>query len=232
MKPGVLTVTESRDVHWQMLVFCERLRNARKKPLRSQDRPERFTLTTRTSQARTMLDQPVTVNFHEAAPLGKILGFLAQTTGDDILIDHAALAAAETSDRVETSLTVQKQPLGAVLADVLRPLGLTYRAIGPNAIQVTTSEAAEERLELEFYPVGPRLDGGNSGEKLAERLKTEVAASTWSDAGGPGEVCFDAPSQCLIVLQSQPVQAAVERMLGAKGEGDEKKAEGGGRKAE
>ena len=218
-KERVVAVTQTRDVHQQVLVFCERLRNARKKPLRSHDRPEQFTLTTRTSQARQMLNQPVTVNYHEPAPLGKILGFLATATGSDILIDHAALAAAETSDRVETSLTVQQQPLGAVLADVLRPLGLTYRAIGANAIQVTSSEAAEERLELEFYPVGPRLKEANSAAKLIERLKTEVAAPTWTDAGGPGEVYFDAPSQCLIVLQSQRVQAAIERLLAAKGDG-------------
>ena len=239
-KQRALTVTQTRDVHQQVLVFCEKLRNARKKPLRSHDRPEQFTLTTRTSQARTMLDQPVTVNFHEPAPLGKILDFLAKATDSDILIDHAALAAAETSDRVETSLTVQKQPFGAVLADLLRPLGLTYRVVGPNAIQVTSNEAAEERLELEFYPVGPRLEKaplarlrrgaaknsprplgegqGVRAAKLIERLKTEVAASTWSDAGGPGEVYFDAPSQYLIVLQSQPVQAAIERFLAAKGE--------------
>ena len=101
---------------------------------------------------------------------------------------------------------------------------------------MTTKEAAEERLELEFYPVGPWLANENSplplGEgqgvraaALAERLKAQVAASTWSDVGGPGEVYFDPPSQCLIVLQSQPVQAAVERLLTAKGEGGRGKVE-------
>ena len=78
-----------------------------------------------------MLGRPVSANFHEPAPLGKILDFLAKATDSDILIDHAALAAAETSDRVETSLTVQKQPLAAVLDELLRPLGLAYRAVGP-----------------------------------------------------------------------------------------------------
>ena len=61
---------------------------------------------------------------------------------------------------------------------------------------------------------------------LAERLKTRVAASTWSNVGGPGEVYFDPPSQCLIVLQSQPAQAAVERLLAA---GPQQKGEGEGR---
>ncbi len=227
---GTLKVTQTREVHWQVLVFCEKLRNARKKPLRSRDRPELFTLATRTSQARAMLDRPVSANFHEPAPLAKILDFLAKVTDSEILIDHAALAAAETSDGVETSLTVERRPLGAVLHDLLRPLGLAYRAVGPYAIQVTSAEAAEERLELEFYPVGGWLAKKDSplalGEgpgvraaKLIERLKTAVAPATWSDTGGSGEVYFDTPSQCLIVLQSQPVQAAIERQLAAKGGG-------------
>ena len=59
---------------------------------------------------------------------------------------------------------------------------------------MTSAEAAAERLELEFYPVGSRLVGrlpsplgegpGVRAAKLIERLKTEVAAPTWSDAGG------------------------------------------------
>jgi hypothetical protein len=217
-KDRVLMVTQTRDVHWQVLVFCEKLRNARKKPLRSHDRPERFTLATRTGQARAMLDRAVAVNFHEPAPLSKILNFLAHATDSDILIDHASLAAAETSDRVETSLTVRNRPLGAVLDELLRPLGLAYRVIGPDAIQVTSTEAAEERLEVEFYPVGRRLNGATTAAKLIQRLKTEVAPPSWSDVGGSGEVDFDEPSQCLIVLQSQAVQAAVERMIASKHE--------------
>jgi hypothetical protein len=253
-EPGALVVVQTGCVHQQVLVFCEKLRKARHKPLRSSDNPERFALTTRLDQAQKMLDRPVTVNYHEPAPLVKVLAYLAKTTKSDILVNHAALAAAETSDRVEATLTVDKKALGASLEDLLRPLGLTYRVVGPNAIQVTTKEAVEERLELEFYPLGPWLDNKNSqlpiadegpkknsplplgedsnknspllsGEgpgvraaKLIERLKAQVAPSTWIDAGGPCEVYFDPPSRCLIVLQSQPAQAAIKRLLESKGE--------------
>ena len=68
------------------------------------------------------------------------------------------------------------------------------------------------------------MKGPEPAAELAERLKARVAASTWTDAGGLGEVYFDPPPQCLIVLQSQPVQAAIERLLAAKGE-----AEAGGK---
>ena len=52
-----------------------------------------------------------------------------------------------------------------------------------------------------------------SGATLAERLKARVAPTTWSDVGGPGEIYFDQPSKCLLVLQGQPAQAAIEEIL-------------------
>ena len=107
-----LLVFQSDDVHRQVLVFCEKLRNARHKPLRSRDDPEHFTLATRWDQARGTLDRPVTANFHEPAPLAKILAFLAEASAADILIDRAALAAAETSDRVEGIVTAKQEALG------------------------------------------------------------------------------------------------------------------------
>ena len=119
-----------------------------------------------------MLERPVTANFHQPAPLAKVLAFLAEAAGSDILIDRAALAAVETSDRVEATLTAKKQALGAALSELLRPLGLTYRAVGPSTIQVTTKEAADERLELEFYPVG-NVDLGPARESSPSALLRE-----------------------------------------------------------
>ncbi|MEN6457469.1 MAG: hypothetical protein ABFC63_00940 [Thermoguttaceae bacterium] len=210
---GALMVTQTGDVHRQVLVFCERLRNARQKPLRSHDRADRFTLETRTDQARQLIERPVSVNFHNPAPLAAILEFLAGATDSVILVDHAAMAAAETSDRVEASLTVQSRPFGQALAALLEPLGLCYRTVGVNAIQVTTPESLDERLELEFYPIKSWIDRHVSPERLAERLKSRVAPSSWSDVGGQAEIHYDAPSRCLIVLQSQPTQRAIEQLL-------------------
>jgi len=104
---------------------------------------------------------------------------------------------------------------------------LTYRAIGPRTIQVTTKEAAEERLELEFYPIGTLSveKKNDAGQAVIEQLKKNAAALGWSTAGN---LYFDPPSQCLIVLQPQAVQIAVERLLQKKE--DERKQKEKGKK--
>ncbi len=216
---NALLVVQTGDVHRRILIFCEKLRNARGLPLRSREDPRLFALTTRADRARKTLDRPATVNFHEPAPLARILAYLSQATGVDILVDRASLALADTSDQVEATLTARKQRLGEALTALLRPLGLTYRIVGDELIQVTTEEAAEERLELEFHPISPWLDRGIQAERLAEQLKARVAPVSWSDVGGLADIYFDAPSSCLIVLQSQPAQEAIQRLLATPPDG-------------
>jgi len=211
--PGALIVAQTEAVHRQVHEFFERLRLARKKPPRG----EAPALPTRRDLAKKTLERAVSANFHRPAALGRILAFLATAAECDILVDHAALSAADASDRVETSIVVANQPLGATLDQLLPPLGLTWRAIGPKTLQITTQEAAQDRLELEFYPISPRpLAGEGQGvraDELIKTLKSRVAPASWTDTGGLGDVYYDPPSQCVLVLQSQPIQAAVQEFF-------------------
>jgi hypothetical protein len=211
---NVLVVNQSSDVQRQVLDFCERLRVARHLPLRSVN-PKAFTLVSRVGQARKMLEHSVTANFHEPTPLARVLAFLSRAGSCDILVDRVALSAAETSDRVEATLTVRDRMLRDTLDALLRPLGLTYVVVDATTVEVTTHEAADDRVELEFYPVGSQLSKGMTGEILIERLRAQVLPTTWREAGGLGEAVFDGPSNCVIVLQTQAAQAAIERWMGS-----------------
>jgi hypothetical protein len=210
---GALAVVQTGVVHDEILTFCEKLRNARGKPLRSRQSPERFGLETRLDRAQATLNRPVTANFHEPTPLIEVLGYLGKLAETDILVDRLALSAAGVSDRTDARVTVEKQPLAEALPALLNPLGLEYRVIDAKTLQVTTRKAVAARLELEFYPVNKLLANGRTGPALVEQIKGRLAGSTWSDAGGPGVLYFDQPSSCLIVLQSQPVQGELARLL-------------------
>jgi len=214
---GALVVNQTMHVLHQVLCFCERLRAARGLPLRSRYDPQRFSLTTRRSRGANVLNRTVTANFFHPAPLAEILGYLGQRAQIDILIDRAALAEAGLSDQRPARVTVDNRPLRVALDELLKPFGLDYRVIDEITLQVSTRKAIESRLELEFYPVAQLLADGTTPELLIDRLKAQCGGETWSDAGGAGRIVYDPPSGCLIVLQSQPVQAAIERLLAAMG---------------
>ena len=209
---GALLVNQTGSVHAQILVFCEKLRVARGKPTRSQSRPELFALDTRADQAAAVLGHPVTANFPRATPLARILAHLRQSSGAEILVDGPALALAGRSENDPATLVVQQQPLSAALGQVLAPLGLGWRVLGPETIQVATGKAVAARLELEFYPIEGLL-ARQQPPALVERLKGRVPKASWSEGGGSGVVVFDPPSQALIILQTPPIQMALEAAL-------------------
>jgi hypothetical protein len=210
---GALSVVQTGAVHDQIIMFCEKLRTARGKPLRSRLDSRLFSLATRTARAQAALGQEVSVNFPTATPLAEILRYLKKQAEVEILVDRSALVAAGMADDPKAVFKSQKQPLSTALAALLEPLGLGYRVVDGRTIQVTTRKAVAARFELEFYPLGSLPGNGQPAAALIERIKSRVGGPTWSDAGGPGQAHFDPPSACLIVLQSQPAQFAIEALL-------------------
>jgi hypothetical protein len=211
-----LRITQTGQVHRQILVFCEKLRVARGLPPRSHLDPKTFSLDSRITRAKPMLGHTVTINANTGTPLREILDQFKQP-GKDILIDRPALAAVKMTENTPTTFRSEGQPQGTVLRRLLDPLGLGWRAVDANTLQITTKTALAARLEVEFYPVGKRLAGGPPAA-LIDQIKTSVPNALWGDGDAragvsSGAIAFDAPSQCLIVLQSQPVQDAIENFL-------------------
>ncbi len=211
---SALEVEQTAATHHRVLVFCEKLRRARGLPVRSRFPVEWFDLATRRSRAAEVLQREVTANFREPTPLIEVLGHLGGLAGADIVLDRRTLAAEGLADTEPASVAVVKEPFEAALDKLLRPLGLAWRALDARTIQVSTQAGLDEAMELEFYSVAPLLDGLVTGQTLIEQICTRIAGPTWSDAGGPGVIRYDAPSRHLIVRHNQAVQAAVERLLG------------------
>ena len=211
--PGVLKVVQTDAVHYQILTFCEKLRTARRMPLRSRHDPGKFALATRSDRARAKLSQPVTANFHEPTALARVVPDLEELSGTKILIDWLALSAQGLSPQLKGSLKVDGRPLSEALDELLSPLGLAYRVVDADTLEITTPKVLAARLELEFYPLGDLLTEGMTASSILGQIQDQVAGATWSEAGGPGLLDLDGPSDCLIVLQSQPVQFALEALL-------------------
>ena len=65
-------------------------------------------------------------------------------------------------------------------------------------------------------PWAKSASAGQPPAALIERIKAGLPGAAWGEGGQGGAIYFDPPSQCLIVLQSQPVQRAMETLLTAK----------------
>ncbi|MGO9111620.1 MAG: hypothetical protein ACLP9L_20540, partial [Thermoguttaceae bacterium] len=210
--PDELRITQTGRVHYRIIVFCEKLRVARGLATKSRLDPKKFVLATRTSRAKAILDHVASVNVSVPSSLLSILDQFKQPAGTEILIDRPALAAIGISENAVGKFKADKLPQGEALGKLLEPLGLAWRVVDANTLQVTTQKAVAARMELEFYPVG-KLLAGKPPAAWIQRTKTWLPGATWREGGGTGATYYDPPSQCLIVLQSQPVQIRLEGLL-------------------
>jgi len=210
--PDALLVTQTRPVHYQIIVFCEKLRVARGLPTKSRFDPKRFVLATRNARAKPILDHLAEVHVSASSSLGSVLDQFKQPAGTEILIDRPALAAIGISENATGKFKADNLPQGEALQQLLEPLGLAWRAVDANTLQITTRKTVVARMELEFYPVA-KLLAGQPPPALIEQIKASLQGAAWGDGGGAGVIHYDPSSRCLIVLQSQPVQMALETLL-------------------
>ncbi len=208
-----LVIQQSEPVHFQVFVFCEKLRVARGSSPRSSYDPSLFKIESRTARAQAKLATPISVNYVRPAPLVQILKRFGQTAGVRILVDWRAAATEGWPPNSEMTFTVDKQPLSDALVALLRPMDLTYRVVDENTLQVTTPQLLASRMELELYPVGDLLSDKLDVVGLTQRIRATLGDVHFEESGGTGVLRFDVPSQHLLAALPQPQQVALAKML-------------------
>jgi hypothetical protein len=212
---GAIFLTAGEIEHDRMIELCEKLRVARGRPLRTRfdaNRPDprfdprRFELASRRTRSLVVLAKPVTAGVGRGAPLCEVLDFLAGQTGATILVDHGALASVGLAAQTEARLVAAGEPLETVLGRLLEPLDLALVVSDGKVLEITTADAAAQRVCMEFYPVR-----GLTGDEVQSFRAKLLAAAGIEDSKAAIE--FDPPSECLIVCASSPDQVRLEQAL-------------------
>ena len=129
----------------------------------------------------------------------------------------------------ETPVTsrVSNGTIDSVLRGMLEPLGLTYRIVEANAVEITTPRIAREKMSIEAHQYTP-LATGETPESCAEALRQTFGGSaSWNretngsnDAAGTsgsvagGAIVLDTASGYMLVRQSQPLQRDIRFWFG------------------
>jgi len=160
------------------------------------------------------LRRKISFNHYEPMPLKKLLGDLAKHENIRILVDEEALFHAGLSQESKTSIRMDQKTVDQVLNELLITLGLTYRIVEVDVLEVTTFEAAAKHptVELQRYTT---LEKNKTPEELAQTIQLVFAPESWSDPDG-GAVMIDSGSGLFLVRQSQPIQRAIRNWLGER----------------
>ena len=220
-----LAIKQTPDVQTEIATLLKRWRAARKAPAaRIQPGDERAIA----GAWPAALDVAQTVTFFEDARLADVVEYLAERSGLSLIVDWRAVAAAGFGPDVRAGVRARDLPLAEVLAALLGPLGLDYRVVDEQTIEVTSRAALFARPQVEFYPLANLASAQRPLTTLLAEIKKLVApaAADAAATGKPGEhsapassqqVRFDEPSGYAIVVAPAGAQREVARLVRTRG---------------
>jgi hypothetical protein len=213
---GELILNQSEHAHFEALYFFERLREARGLAPRSRYVAKLFPVNqSRRQLGEAMLSSALLLRTKRPTDFSDVVWQLSQRTGYQIVVDWQSLVAEGWLPETQVNLSGKARSLAAALDELLLPMGLTYRVIKADLLQITTVAAELTYADIEFYPVADFLDRGAVPRTLIEQLKQHVGAG-YFEPPAPGAAAFDADSQCLIVRLPQSKQPLVTDFLASQ----------------
>ncbi|MDO4584217.1 MAG: hypothetical protein Q4D62_08960 [Planctomycetia bacterium] len=177
----------------------------------------------------------ISCDFSDGMPLREVLAEIARTAKIQLILEEEAIARISVKDLVmdaeipgydgkkpdlptnmlglKVAKSFENLTLEEVLTDVIRPFPLFCYPVSADVFFLTTPQSAARKTMVEFYPVGDILSQKEASGIFLDGIRQKIAPQTWKNAGGIGEIVYDAPSRSLIVLQSPLVLRQVEHFL-------------------
>ena len=160
-----LSVEQPAALHYQILLFCERLRKARGLATRSRYPRSRIQVEPRLVALQARLSRPTTFAFVDWTPLVQVFDYWQESSDLVILVDWQALAAQDQRPMSTVVGSVNHLAWGDALDATLHPLDLDWVPVDDKTIQVTTRAAASREVWVEFYRA---TDVGKLRERIAQ----------------------------------------------------------------
>ncbi len=204
-----LTLTAPAERHYDLAIFCERLRRARGLPQRTKYPAAMLSIRAPLGELAPALDKSTTFSFVSPTPLGEVIDHWRDASRFEVLVDWASLAEASLGPRSPVRCSVRDQSWRAALDGVLTPLGLGWRAVDGRSIQIAGRVAAGLAYPtIEFYPLTNPRDGETIADELADAMSRHKSAPA---------IQFDAASGSLIVRGCGANHEFIYDWLAAKG---------------
>ncbi|WP_442484859.1 hypothetical protein [Aeoliella sp. SH292] len=159
--------SQETAVHYDTLIFLERLRLARGLPARSKYPAAALAVEPRLASLGDRLKRPMTFAFVDWTPLGEVFDYWQQTGRVTILTDWQQLADQDLRPLATMAGSVDNLGFAAAMDASLTPLGLAWVPVDGNTIEITTRDTADATRWVEFYQ--------NADEtELRDRIESRV----------------------------------------------------------
>ncbi len=162
--------------------------------------PKRLTLSER-------LAEPLTFEYQKV-PLKEAIDDLKEKSLIPIVLDTKKMEECAISLEIPISGKSSGAPAIDDINKLLRGVGLSGE-IRLDILYISPLKGQKEFHICRFY----RLPKGADATELVKRITSQVAAKTWRDAGGPGEIVTVAPT-VIAISHTPAIHREIERKLG------------------
>lgn len=206
-----LAVTQSQQIHYELLVFLERLRIVGSQVTRSRFPVERLAPTPLHAAMAARLSGPAQFTFTSETPLAEVVQHWQRELDVPLLVDWVALAELDLWPEATIACAIADRNWQQALTEVLEPLGLDWRVSFGGTIEISTAEQLARDYQLELYP----LQGASAskGQQVVEALAKHLRAVTGSDESA---LLFHPQSGAILARQPAYAQRAILEWLGEK----------------
>jgi hypothetical protein len=197
-----MRIEQTKAVHHELLLFCERLRLARGLAQKSKYPSELLSIDSPYAKLEPRLAEKTTFTFLPWTRVADVLRHWQESSGITILADWYRMADVELGPSAPLACSAIDRPWVEVLDEILEPIGLGWWAVDGATIQITSREAIDEIQRIEFYEIPKQIrDQFTNGSALLETLRAELRDEVGAEtAAGDGlQMQLDKPSRRLIV---------------------------------
>ena len=212
---GSLHIDQTLAVRREVLIFCERLRLARSRPLRSKYPADLLTIASPGKKLAPALAKHTTFTFLPWTRLADVFAQWQQLSGVTILVDWSALSDVNLRPSSPIACSTIGKSWTEALESVLEPLGLTWWAVDGQTIQITSLDALDRIERVEFYAVPEKMRGEvASDDILIEALEKQIESRPNKHGKSNAlHIELDQPGGRLIVRATPDVQRFLASLL-------------------
>lgn len=167
-----LSIDAPEPVQYETLLLLERIRQARKLPLKSRYPARLVAGESPYAALAERLGAPATFTFTDYAPLRAIFRHWQEETEVAVLVDWPALSLAGLWPPTRIACSQHGVPWGEAMDAVLEPLDLGWRAVDGRTIQITTLDS------IQADPQSIVLSGVSAAALDAARQRLSADART------------------------------------------------------
>lgn len=218
VRGGSLHIDQTLAVRREALIFCERLRLARTKSLRSKYPADLLTLDSPYAKLAAKLRHPTTFTFLAWTRLADVVHQWQEMTGLTILVDWSALRDTNLVPTSSVACSTIDRPWSEALDGVLAPLGLAWWAPDAQTLCITSHSALGNIEQVEFYTIPAKIgDQPATAANAVELLQQQIAARPAKHADDANlKLQLDEPSNRVVVRATPDIHRFLQEHLSAQ----------------